>query len=220
MKLQLLYFDDQPSNIECYQSMLQGAFIVNGFTDTTEYEKALKDHKPHGIILDLHMPVWDGLTLHDKIINSENYNGCPIFFISGDPSDEMRLKTIQTGGRDFFNRQVAEEELKLRLNNKIKLFLQGDTIIDIGNLRMDTYSFNVTIEDKTADLTLFEMRILSYLLRKMPDAVHKNELVEQIWGNTTKIANMSVHISNMKLKLWDWNHEIRIINHLVSIVPL
>ena len=85
---------------------------------------------------------------------------------------------------------------------------------------MDTYSFNVTIEDKTADLTLFEMRILSYLLRKMPDAVHKNELVEQIWGNTTKIANMSVHISNMKLKLWDWNHEIRIINHLVSIVPL
>jgi DNA-binding response OmpR family regulator len=100
------------------------------------------------------------------------------------------------------------------------LFLQGDTIIDIGNLRLDTYSFNVTIKNKAADLTLFEMRILSYLLRKMPDAVHKNELVEQIWGNTTKIGKMSVHISNMKLKLWDWNHEIKIINQLVSIVPL
>ena len=220
MKLQLLYFDDQPANIECYQFMLEDTFTVNGFTDSTGYEKNLKDHKPHGIILDLHMPVLNGLALHDKIITSENYNGCPIFFISGDLSDEMRLKTIQTGGRDFFNRQIAEEELKLRLSNKIKLFLQGDTIIHIGNLRLDTYLFTVTIKNKTADLTLFEMRILSYLLRKMPDAVPKNELVEQIWGNTTKIGKMSVHISNMKLKLWDWDHEIKIINQLVSIVPL
>lgn len=220
MKFQLLYFDDQISNIECYQSMLQDHFVVHGHTDNSTYDKFLKAHKPHAILLDLHMPIYDGFVLHDKIINSEDYNGCPIFFISGDLSDEVRLKTIQTGGIDFFNRQINEEELKLRLTNKIRLFLQGDTIIDVGNLRLDTHSFSIYLNDKPTDLTLFELRILSCVLRRMPDGIPKLELKEQIWGSANTTGKMHVHLSNLKLKLRAWDHEIKIRGDFVVISPL
>ena len=82
MKFQIVYFDDQIQNIEAYQASLKDTFNISGYTDTAEYSHVLKKHKPHGILLDLHMPKHDGLALHHRIVNCEHYNGCPIFFIS------------------------------------------------------------------------------------------------------------------------------------------
>ncbi|MBA2403564.1 MAG: response regulator transcription factor [Bdellovibrionales bacterium] len=219
MKLELIYFDDQISNIECYQAMLENTFKITGFTDCTVYNEVLKSRKPHGILLDFHMPVYDGILLHEKIINSEHYNGCPVFFISGDESDDIRIKTLQSGGIDFFNRQIKEEELKLRLLNKIKRFFQGDANIDVGNLRFDSKSFTVFIKNKPIDLTLIEIRIMSYLLKKMPEPVPTDELMIQIWGNAEGKGKVHVHVSHLNLKFSTWNHEIIMRDSCACIVP-
>jgi DNA-binding response OmpR family regulator len=210
MKFKILMFDDQALNIECYQEMLQDKFQILGYTDTKSFEEVLIINKPHGIVLDLHMPDCDGFALHDKIIHSDNYNGCPIFFISGDASDESRMQAIKIGAIDFFTRNISQEELTLRLSNKMKSFLQGSTSIDIGNLRLDTFSFSIYVDNKLMDLSLIEMRILSYVMRKIPDTVHKNELMTQIWGDATAKGKLYVHLSNMKTKLAAWNHELKI----------
>ena len=217
MKLKILIFDDQMINIECYQDMLKDKFVVSGFTETINYEQVLQNNKPHGILLDLHMPIYDGFVLHDKIIHSDHYNGCPVFFISADLSDESRLKAITSGGIDFFNRSIGQEELTLRLSSKIKSFLQGNTLIDLGNLRLDTFSFNAYIDEKVTDLSLIEMRILSLVMRRIPDPVHKNELMTQIWGDTSSQGKMYVHLSNIKSKLSAWNHELRIRDNFIVI---
>jgi len=219
MRFEIIYFDDQISNIECYQTMLMDDFLITGYTDCTVFEMALEKQKPHGIMLDLHMPVWDGLTLYNKIVSSKNYNGCPIFFISSDISDESRLKTIQTGAIDFFDRSISEEELKLRLQNKIKVFFQGKIQIDLGNMRFDDHAFSIHVKGKPIDLTLFEMRILSSIIRKLPASVNKNELMEQIWGSNAAPGKMNVHVSNINLKLIGWNHEINIKENSISFNP-
>ena len=170
-------------------------------------------------MLDLHMPIWDGLTLYNKIVSSENYNGCPVFFISSDVSDESRLKTIQTGAIDFFDRSISEEELKLRLQNKIKMFFQGKIQIDLGNMRFDDHAFSIHVKGKPIDLTLFEMRILSSIIRKMPAAVNKKELIEQLWGSNAAPGKINVHVSNINLKLIGWNHEINIKENSISFNP-
>lgn len=220
MKFQLYYFDDQIQNIEVYTAMLKDSFDITGFTDSTKYEEALKQKRPHGIMLDLHMPIMDGITLYENIIKSPFYNGCPIFFISGDVSDESRLKTIQTGAIDFFNRQITEPELRLRLTSKIKMFLQGAPSLEVGNLRFDSNLYMTYVNNKPINLTLVEMRILSYVIRAMPDPVAKSELSEKIWVDNPKLGKLHVHLSNMKTKLWDWTHEMRIRDNSISISPL
>lgn len=220
MKFQLVYFDDQIQNIDAFKSMLRDSFNVIGVQESQNYETALQDGKPHGIIIDLHMPELDGLALYDKIICSDHYNGCPIFFISGDISDESRLKTIQAGALDFFHRSIGEEELKLRLTNKIKIFLQGTPVIEVGNLLFDSNMFITYINGEPINLTLVELRILSYVMRAMPQPVHKAELLEKLWVDSTKQGKIHVHLSNMKTKLWNWNHELRGHDNSISIVPL
>lgn len=220
MKFNLVYFDDQIQNIEAYQLMLQDAFDVNGTTDTSNYSDLLKKHKPHGILLDLHMPDENGFALYDKIIQSEDYNGCPIFFISGDVSDESRIKSIETGAIDFFDRQITEPELKLRLLSKIKMFMQGSTQVNVGNLRIDSDKFTVSIKDRPVDLTMIETRILFCVIKAMPEPIEKDELLVKIWNADNNKSKINVHLSNMKLKLWNWDHELRIKGHHIIIDPL
>lgn len=220
MKFQLFYFDDQIQNIEVYQTMLKDSFEITGIVDGTKYEEAMNLKRPHGIMLDLHMPIMDGITLYEKIVKSPNYNGCPIFFISGDLSDESRIRTIETGAIDFFNRQITEEELRLRLISKIKIFLKGASSLEIGNLRFDSNLFLTYVNNKPINLTLVEMRILSCVMRAMPDPVNKAELLEKIWVDNPKQGKIHVHLSNMKMKLWDWTHEMRIRDNFISIAPI
>lgn len=220
MKFQIVYFDDQAQNIELYKLLLKEDFNIAGFTETANFSEILKQHKPHGILLDLHMPTQDGLVLYDKIIQSENYNGCPVFFISGDISEDKRLKSLQLGAVDFFERTISEKELRLRLMNKIKMFLQGPVLIDIGNLQLNSESFNILLAGKQSDLTLIETRILIYLIKAIPEAVDKNDLMLKIWGPECTKGKINVHLSNMKAKLWNWDHEIKIKDNCLSIQAL
>lgn len=219
MKFQIVYFDDQIQNIEAYQAVYRDTFNIAGYTDPAEYSQVLAIHKPHGILLDLHMPKLDGLALYSRITNCPSYNGCPIFFISGDVSDESRLKSIQSGAIDFFTRTISKEELAVRMVNKIKMYLQGSALIDIGNLQLNSESFNILVNGKPSDLTLIETRILISLIKALPDAVDKDELILKIWGESSTKGKINVHLSNMKIKLRDWNHEIRVKGNALSIIP-
>lgn len=220
MKFNLVYFDDQIENIEAYQLLLKDSFIIEGYTDTSSFSSVLIKHKPHGILLDLHMPLQNGFELYKKIINSEAYNGCPIFFISGDVSDESRIKSIETGAIDFFDRQITAPELKLRLLSKIKMFLQGSTIIDVGNLKLDSNKFTVSVKDKPVDLTMIETRILFCVIKAMPQPIDKDELMGKIWNDNNNKSKFNVHLSNMKIKLWNWDHELKIKGSVILIQPL
>lgn len=217
MKFKITYFDDQIQNIESYQTLYQDDFLITGHTKSVDYEEALKLSRPHGILLDLHMPMLDGLELYEKIIASDYYNGCPIFFISGDVSDDNRLKMIQTGGVDVFNRTINSSELKVRLSNKIKLFLQGHTVIDVDNLTLDTNLFTLSVNQIPVDLTLIEMRILSVVIRQIPKSIPKEELMTQVWGDSQVQGKLNVHLSNLKIKLQGWSHEMKIRGNLVSV---
>jgi DNA-binding response OmpR family regulator len=217
MKYSLIYFDDLHDNIEVYQNLLEDSFKITGCSDCRQFEQFINSSNPHAIMLDLHMPVMDGIELYKKIIVSDHYNGCPIFIISGDVSDESRLRTFQAGAIDFFSRDISAEELLLRLKSKIKIYLQGVSSLMLGNLKLDSNTYTVSVNGGPRDLTLAEMRILSFIVRASPEIVKTNDLLESIWGSSTKAGKILVHISNMTLKLHDWDHEIKSKGDQISI---
>jgi DNA-binding response OmpR family regulator len=220
MRYNLVYFDDQIPNIECYQAMLEDKFNVIGCSETEKFSDVIKSNRPHAILIDLHMPEIDGIELFKMIHDSDHYNGCPIFFISGDISTDSRLKTYQTGGIDFFERNLTHEEIATRLLNKIRFFLQGANTLELGNLKLDTYLYQAQVNNKNVDLTLLEFRILVLILRSPSNIISKKELIEKIWDTDTKEGKVYVHLSNLGQKLWTWNHQIKVKGDVVSVVGL
>jgi two-component system, OmpR family, response regulator YxdJ len=175
------------------------------------YEELLKDHSPHAILLDVHMPILDGHQLYKMITAHPRYNGCPISFISGDISDETKVRSYQSGGVDFLSRDVRSGELVLRLINKIKLYQQHSTKLDLGNLRLDVEALELTIGHEVQTITMLEMRILGILLRSYPEVLSRVAVIHLIWGNEpVKPGTINTHITNLKPKIEKWDHCIRV----------
>lgn len=210
MKWKLLYFDDQIQNIEVYKEVLEDHFSVIGCQDPALFSELIKEHHPHAFLLDFHMPNMDGIELARKITQDRLYNGSPIIFISGDISDETKVKALQSGGVDFIPRGVKSEELILRLSSKVRLYLQRSTILELGNLRIDKTTLSSTVKDEVVDLTLLEMKILGCLLRAYPEMVTRTDMIKRIWGDeTVKPGTINTHLTNLRPKIENWDYNIK-----------
>lgn len=210
MKWLLLYIDDQPQNIDSLKLLLADKFEVIGSSDPAKYDHLLTTHKPHAILLDVHMPQMDGYCLYTKIIEHPNFNDCPIIFISGDLSDENRIRSHSSGGVDFFNRDMRPDELVLRLLSRVKHFQQNAIRLSVGNLTMDFEALKVFIDGKSVELTLLEMRILGALLRIHPGLIIKAEVIKKVWGEeNVKPGTLNTHFSLIKPKLRAWDFEFK-----------
>lgn len=220
MKWTLLYFDDQISNIDVMTELLSEEFNVIGSHDATQYPKLLEENNPHLILLDVHMPILDGHTLYKKITAHPLYNGCPVIFISGDQSDENKIKSFSGGGIDFLSRDLMTEELLARLKNKIKFFLDRSTSLSLGNLTVDVMSMKASINGKVMDLTLLELRMLSSILRHYPHPLTRTELIHRVWGgDTVKPGTINTHLTNLKPKIDGWDHQIKVREENILVQP-
>lgn len=220
MKWTLVYFDDQIQNIEVWRDLLEENFNVVGCANALKYPAVMKENHPHAFLLDVHMPMMDGHTLYKNITEHPLYNGCPIFFISGDVSDENRIRSYESGAVDFLPRDLPIEEIILRLSNKIRFYLQTSTVLELGNMRIDVKSLKTTINNAPVELTLLEMRLLGILLRSFPQAISRGEVIKRIWGDeSVKPGTINTHIANLRPKIEKWNHGIRIREDLILIQP-
>ena len=211
MKWTLVYFDDQVQNIEAFKELLSEKFDVIGCNDVTAVSQILEENHPHAFLLDVHMPIMDGHTLYKKISEHPLYNGCPVIFISGDQSDENKLKSYNEGAVDFLHRDIKTEEIILRLENKIKFYLQMSTSLELGNMNIDVRTMKATIAGKNLDLTLLELRMLSHIMREYPNSLTRVELIEKVWGNSTvKPGTINTHLTNLKPKIESWSHQIKV----------
>lgn len=220
MKWTLVYFDDQIQNIEVWRDLLEDQFNVVGCADANKYPMIMKENHPHAFMLDVHMPVIDGHDLYKKITEHPLYNGCPIFFISGDVSDANKIRAYESGAVDFLQRDLPVNEIILRLSSKIRFYLQTSTVLELGNLRIDVQSLKTTMNNAPVDLTLLEMRLLGILLRSFPQAISRSEVIRKIWGDEpVKPGTINTHIANLRPKIEKWNHVIKIREDLILIQP-
>ncbi len=211
MKWNLVVFDDEPNSIENFEQTLAGDFHVFGCQDPSKFSAVLERVYPHALLVDVHLPAINGHTLLQHILAHPKYNGCPVFFISADPSDEVKLKSYQEGAMDFFHRTIGREELVLRITNKIRYFVDRSTTLELGNLDIDATTLRASISGSPIDLTLLELRLLSHIVRAFPRSLGREELIEKIWGrDPVKPGTINTHLTNLKPKLEAWDYLIRV----------
>lgn len=209
MKASIAYIDDNKLNLECIQAILSDEFQVSIFNQSDEFLKALPGSSFATILIDIHMPEMDGFTLYDKVVQSPNYNGCPILFISSDDSDSARIKSFMVGAVDFINRNVSSEEMTARIKSKIQFFQKHRSIIEFSNLKVNLTLLKAYLNNEELPLTFIEFKILCLVLRNFPDIITKAQVVQQVWRTEHVLdATIYTHVSNLNSKLSGWDYEI------------
>jgi len=144
--INILAVDDEPFNLD----LISLAFLDNINVKITEAVNGqdaldkLSDVKPDVILLDLRMPLMDGLTTLEILKNDTELSKIPVIVITA--NSEEKHKALQQGANDFLAKPVDTEELKLRTYNQAQLYKNQKELENLNN------NLNTLVEQKTKNL--------------------------------------------------------------------
>lgn len=211
MRYEIACVDDNKMNLDYMETLLSPDFTVNNFHQQSPFLDELGRKHFDCIILDLHMPEGDGFSLYEKILAHPKFNGCPIFFISTDNSEEARIKSLTLGAVDFINRAVPPMELLARIKAKMKFFQSHRNVIEFEGLKINLTMLKTFLGEKEVPLTFIELKLLTLVLRHYPDSISKDVITENVWkGSLVQDATIHTHVFNLNNKLTGWAYEIQV----------
>ena len=144
-KARILIIDDEPSNLDLLQRVLERAGFtrVNATTDSREAATRYVDFRPDLILLDLHMPHLDGLAVMDQLNQIAEATYLPILIMTGDTTQEARRDALSRGAKDFLQKPFSSDEVLLRIG----------TLLETRFLYLQIQSQNQMLEAKVRERT-------------------------------------------------------------------
>ncbi len=120
--MSVLVVDDNAVNVALLQRLLmaEGMERVVGTTDPRDTEELLREVDPDLVLLDLHMPHLDGLTVLDLIVRYAAGSYLPVLVLTADTTSEARNEALSRGARDFVTKPFDLDEVTLRVANLLE----------------------------------------------------------------------------------------------------
>ena len=109
----ILIVDDQEAVLLFLQGRLQQlGFTVYEAKNGKAGMRLLQEHAFQGVLLDLEMPVMDGLTMLSHL--RKHTNDVPVIVMSADPTRTTMIKAIEAGARDYLTKPISDVILKYK----------------------------------------------------------------------------------------------------------
>ena len=207
MNYNILVCDDERDILDAIKIYLKAeGYKVFTAEDGARALEIIEENEIHLAIIDIMMPVMDGITLIMKMREKTNI---PIIVLSAKGEVTDKIVGLNVGADDYITKPFNAVELTARVNSLIRRYFSlGASDIKTGDLKIGRVSIfddskEVRVEDELANLTPYEYKIL-YLLAKNPGRVFSsNEIYERVWEeeaiDVRKI--ISVHISHLRDKI-------------------
>ena len=181
---------------------------------TTDYKNAVDDIlnvNPDMVLLDVNLEGISGLTICDRLRDKSDV---PIIFVTGNNTSMDELNCIIRGGDDYISKPYQPPILLARIaallkRTKKSTDKKSDTILECGNVRLDTSVALIYKDNKKAELTKNEMKILYYLFANRGKIISREELIDYLWDNDVFIDDnaLSVNVTRIRNKLKELDEE-------------
>ena len=207
MDYNILVCDDERDILGAIEIYLKAeGYSVFTAEDGVSALEILEKKEIHLAIIDIMMPVMDGITL---IMKMREVTNIPIIVLSAKSEVTDKIVGLNVGADDYITKPFNAVELTARVNSLIRRYFslgaseikKGD--IKIGRVSLSDESKEVRVEGEVVSLTPYEYKIL-YLLLKNPGRVFSsNEIYERVWEDEAIDVRkiISVHISHLRDKV-------------------
>jgi DNA-binding response OmpR family regulator len=154
------------------------------------------------IILDIMIPGQDGLEVCRELRRLGSR--VPVIMLTARDEVHDRVRGLDAGADDYLTKPFQVSELLARLR---ALMRRGpalkSTVIEVGDLRVDTSAQTVNRAGRQLTLTAREYALIEYLSRNAGRVVSRSELTEHVWDERyDSFSNViDVHINHLRQKI-------------------
>jgi len=177
--------------------------------DALEALKMLEKKEFDLIILDIMMPQMDGIEACLKIREERSM---PIIMLSAKSEDMDKIKGLAAGADDYLSKPFNPLELIARVKSQLRRYTKYNTettfeksVIEIGDLTINTDTRQVWIQKQEIRLTPKEFDILELLARNKGMVLSIAKIYEAVWKNDFYKSDntVMVHITKIRDKIED-----------------
>ena len=203
--MKILVVDDEELLVKGIRFNLQndGYKVITGSNGLEAVQLTL-EHQPDLIVLDIMMPMLDGLAACARI---REFSDVPIILLTAKVDDIDKLLGFEQGADDYLTKPFNILELKARIRALLRRTARQTeskvTELSIGNIRLDLDARNAYRCGQLVDLTAKEFDVIEYLMQN-PNRVYSREaLLDTIWAYDYRndIRTVDVHIRRLREKL-------------------
>ena len=203
----ILIVDDEPNIRDLLTTSLRFAgFAVRAVGNGAQAISAVLEEEPDLIILDVMLPDMNGFGVN-KRLRASGYTA-PIIFLTAKDDTEDKITGLTVGGDDYVTKPFSLEELVARLRGLIRRSAlavsdSADSVLEVGDLRLDEDSYEVSRAGAAIELTATEFELLRFLMRNPRRVLSKAQILDRVWsydfGGRSSVVE--IYISYLRKKI-------------------
>ena len=198
----LLVEDDPVLRAQLRAGLGEAGYAIDEAADGREGHYLGETGTYDAVVLDLGLPVLDGLTVLRRWRDAGR--SMPVLILTARDNWHEKVAGIDAGADDYLTKPFHMEELLARLRGLIRRASgHASPLLHCGPVTLDTRSGRVTLDDQSVTLTSHEYKVLAYLMHRPGTVVSRTELTEHIYAqDADRDSNtIEVFIARLRKKL-------------------
>nr|WP_297874023.1 VanR-ABDEGLN family response regulator transcription factor [uncultured Blautia sp.] len=211
MKEQILVVDDEKEIADLVTLYLENeGFQVFKFYSSEKALECINSQSIDLAVLDIMMPVIDGLELCRKIREHHHY---PIIMLTAKGTEIDKITGLTLGADDYITKPFLPLELVARVKAQLRRYTrynqgqeQNQDLFVHHGLVLNRKTHECSLNEQPLSLTPTEFEILAILCENKGRVVSSEELFHQIWKDEYYSKNnntITVHIRHLREKMQD-----------------
>ena len=160
----------------------------------------------HLVLMDIMMPVMDGITAMVKIREISNV---PVILLTAKSEDTDKVLGLTVGADDYITKPFNPVELQARVKSQLRRYMMlgggkpENDILTIGGIELDDKSKEVTLDGEPVALTRTEYDILKLLLEHRGQVFSPAQIYQKVWKDVAYGTEntVAVHIRHLREKI-------------------
>ncbi len=170
--------------------------------------KVVDSHEIHLILLDIMMPVMDGIVCISEIRSRHNM---PVIFLSAKSEDTDKILGLNMGADDYVTKPFNMVEVAARVKSNIRRYMSTSgannekkpSKLIVGGVELDTETREVTVDSNPISLTRTEYDILKLFMSNPGRTFSSADIYNLVWRDVAYGGDgtVAVHIRHLREKI-------------------
>jgi two-component system response regulator MprA len=191
--MRILVVDDERPVREALERALRlEGYEVDLASDGQEALLSLVQRSADAIVLDVLMPVLDGLETCRTLRRQGNKT--PVLMLTARHEVSDRVAGLDAGADDYLVKPFALDELLARLRALLRRTTGGDEELSFADLTLDPRTREVFRGERAIELTRTEFLLLELFLRNPRQVLTRDVIFDRVWGYDFGPASNSLEV--------------------------
>jgi DNA-binding response OmpR family regulator len=171
----------------------RAGFLVQCAYDGLTGLEEVRKFGPALIVLDIMLPGLDGVGILKRL--REEGIGVPVIMLTARDTTLDKVHSLDRGADDYLTKPFDIEELLARIRALLRR-AEGDEILRVADLEINTSTREVRREEREIELTTREYELLEYMAQNPRRVLSRDLLLARVWdeelGLTTNVVDVYV----------------------------